>query len=257
MKLTFLLFIILCCSNIYSQSGYCNGWEVGYKKGYCYNEYGCVAPVAPVCPVANIGEETYIDGYNRGLIQGSQDSKTNNQRINTSISPYESLRPLNGDITDDIKYYGKNYSSSSSYRLKRKKRTKIIPKIKFETIIDFKGMKISFLKEFLSINKWKLESENKEDLEFVYANSKKRKDKSLIKVIYDSEDRAQEISIITHKTSEKAEFLVSIQSKGATLKDWEEKQNIRIERYISNSENYIIKKEYKKANKIIYTFIIK
>lgn len=56
---------------------FCMGFESGYKEGYCYDRFGCIAPIPPVCPVLEIGEsqDSYKDGYNRGFKTGLQDRK--------------------------------------------------------------------------------------------------------------------------------------------------------------------------------------
>lgn len=52
-------------------SSYCDGWKEGYVSGYCYGStYGCLKPLAPLCPLPRIGESSYKDGYNRGFIAG-------------------------------------------------------------------------------------------------------------------------------------------------------------------------------------------
>lgn len=57
------------------QSNFCRGFNDGYKEGYCYDRYGCIAPIPPVCPVLEVGEriDSYKDGYNRGFKTGLRD----------------------------------------------------------------------------------------------------------------------------------------------------------------------------------------
>jgi hypothetical protein len=55
-----------------SYSSYCDGWADGYVAGYCYEVYGCVSPVVPVCPVPRANESGYKDGYNRGFSAGNR-----------------------------------------------------------------------------------------------------------------------------------------------------------------------------------------
>lgn len=58
------------------QSAYCDGWADGYVAGYCYNESnGCIKPMVPMCPMAEIGKNTYQDGYNRGFLRGMADGR--------------------------------------------------------------------------------------------------------------------------------------------------------------------------------------
>ena len=64
-------------SNSY-QTDFCKGWEDGYKDGWCYGYgYGCLKPIAPICPVPNYGEVSYKDGYNRGFLKGREDHPKN------------------------------------------------------------------------------------------------------------------------------------------------------------------------------------
>jgi hypothetical protein len=53
-----------------SYSDYCDGWESGYKAGWCGEAGYCVEPVVPVCPVPHVGHDSYADGYRRGLLVG-------------------------------------------------------------------------------------------------------------------------------------------------------------------------------------------
>lgn len=53
-----------------AQTGFCAGYQDGYVEGYCYEQFGCLRPLAPLCPLARLGETTYQDGYNRGFIAG-------------------------------------------------------------------------------------------------------------------------------------------------------------------------------------------
>ncbi len=54
-------------------SGFCDGWEAGYKAGYCYGQFACLPPLVPLCPLERLGESTYMDGYNRGFLAGLND----------------------------------------------------------------------------------------------------------------------------------------------------------------------------------------
>jgi len=56
-----------------SDDSYCEGWEKGYVAGYCYEVVNCIEPVVPVCPIPEIGFDTYQDGYNRGFTKGKED----------------------------------------------------------------------------------------------------------------------------------------------------------------------------------------
>jgi hypothetical protein len=56
-------------------SDFCDGWDDGYKEGWCYQIDNCIAPVPPVCPTPEVGETRYKDGYNRGFTKGKKDRK--------------------------------------------------------------------------------------------------------------------------------------------------------------------------------------
>jgi hypothetical protein len=72
----FAVVFLLIAAGGYSNSEltFCNGWVVGYKAGYCYEEFACIPPSAPLCPAPRLGEYGYMDGYNRGFVQGFNDS---------------------------------------------------------------------------------------------------------------------------------------------------------------------------------------
>jgi hypothetical protein len=65
---TFLLTVLFLFS-MYG-SDFNVGYIEGYKAGFCYQEYSCTPPIAPIPPIPNVGESTYQDGYNRGFIDG-------------------------------------------------------------------------------------------------------------------------------------------------------------------------------------------
>jgi hypothetical protein len=54
---------------------FCDGWEEGYEAGYCYQNFACIAPIAPLCPLPHLGEDGYQDGYNRGFVAGLKAKK--------------------------------------------------------------------------------------------------------------------------------------------------------------------------------------
>lgn len=69
-----IIFTTFCCIIFFVSlafaSSFCDGWAAGYKAGYCYQKYGCISPMIPICPIPNVGENTYQDGYNRGFATG-------------------------------------------------------------------------------------------------------------------------------------------------------------------------------------------
>jgi hypothetical protein len=52
---------------------FCKGWEDGYCEGW-KDEKGqyAICPITPICPIPEIGQDTYKGGYNRGFKAGSK-----------------------------------------------------------------------------------------------------------------------------------------------------------------------------------------
>lgn len=70
-RLLAVLIAALFCGIVIAQDGgFCEGWEAGYKAGYCYQQANCLAPLVPLCPLAGLGEDNYQGGYNRGFLAG-------------------------------------------------------------------------------------------------------------------------------------------------------------------------------------------
>ena len=55
---------------------YCDGWEEGYCEGWkdVKGKYA-ICPIAPICPIAEIGKDDYRGGYNRGFKAGIKAAK--------------------------------------------------------------------------------------------------------------------------------------------------------------------------------------
>ena len=51
-------------------SQFCNGFKAGYKEGYCYQKYACMAPLTPLCPLPQLGRNNWKGGYNQGFLEG-------------------------------------------------------------------------------------------------------------------------------------------------------------------------------------------
>jgi hypothetical protein len=68
--LTILTFIIGTTSAHAYGNSFCAGFEEGFKSGACDGKFGCIPPIPPICPIPNIGEQTFQDGYNRGFKLG-------------------------------------------------------------------------------------------------------------------------------------------------------------------------------------------
>ncbi len=76
--LFFTLSSIAASDTVYSVKGvvidtkventYCKGFKEGYEDGYCYKDFSCIPPIAPLCPIKGINEENnYKGGYQRGF----------------------------------------------------------------------------------------------------------------------------------------------------------------------------------------------
>jgi hypothetical protein len=52
---------------------FCEGWEDGYCEGWkdVKGQYA-ICPITPICPIPEIGQDTYKGGYNRGFKAGSK-----------------------------------------------------------------------------------------------------------------------------------------------------------------------------------------
>lgn len=72
---TIILILVMFMTSTTIPSDYCDGWEEGYKEGYCYQVDNCLEPLVPLCPLPLINESTYKHGYNRGFIKGKKDKK--------------------------------------------------------------------------------------------------------------------------------------------------------------------------------------
>jgi hypothetical protein len=61
---------------ISSSDKYCEGWEDGYCEGWKdVKGQFAICPIAPICPIAEIGKDRYKDGYNRGFKAGYNAAK--------------------------------------------------------------------------------------------------------------------------------------------------------------------------------------
>jgi hypothetical protein len=53
-----------------SADDFCDGFELGFKRGYCYQQYACLEPLTPLCPLPKLGESGFEDGFKRGMLEG-------------------------------------------------------------------------------------------------------------------------------------------------------------------------------------------
>ena len=73
MKRLIILIALILMSTTDNSTAYCEGWNNGYKEGWCYEIYSCIEPIPPICPIPRVGFESYRDGYNRGFQQALKD----------------------------------------------------------------------------------------------------------------------------------------------------------------------------------------
>jgi len=97
-KYTLFIVAFLTISLSFAQTNYTNGFNAGYKKGFCQDQgIGCIEPIPPISPVPKIGEssDSYNDGYNRGFQTGLNARKSNsNERTR-----YKTAKPKFIDYT--------------------------------------------------------------------------------------------------------------------------------------------------------------
>lgn len=71
-----LILIIAIIALINTGKTYCDGWDEGFRRGWCSQRVNCVFDtVVPVCPVPEVNLTTYKDGFDRGFEQALKDRK--------------------------------------------------------------------------------------------------------------------------------------------------------------------------------------
>jgi len=99
-KTTVLLILLIFSANfLFAQTKFVNGFNNGYKKGFCHDKgVGCLEPIPPIAPNPKIGESSnnYNDGYNRGFQLGLEAGKSND-----SGNRYKTSEPK---FVDDVIY---------------------------------------------------------------------------------------------------------------------------------------------------------
>lgn len=94
------LFVTSCFSLvalvIIAQYDFEKGYNEGFPIGYCYYEgNGCFCPITPIPPIPSLTEsfDSYLDGYNRGLLEGikmfnEKKSVSTFQNSTKKLNPY-------------------------------------------------------------------------------------------------------------------------------------------------------------------------
>lgn len=72
MRKALLVIALLVSTPALADDGFCRGYQAGYKRGYCQNHGGkmCIPPIPPICPIPDVGQSGYQDGYDRGFEEG-------------------------------------------------------------------------------------------------------------------------------------------------------------------------------------------
>lgn len=68
-----ILLVLIGITLVSTYTDFCEGYRIGYKQGYCYGEQFCLSPLTPLCPLPDLGERGFQDGYNRGFLDGLND----------------------------------------------------------------------------------------------------------------------------------------------------------------------------------------
>ena len=69
--------IIFLLFNLPIEKTFCDGWDDGYCQGWEFvkgPEFS-ICPLPPLCPLPEIYQEEYKDGYHRGFLKGRKDAK--------------------------------------------------------------------------------------------------------------------------------------------------------------------------------------
>lgn len=68
----FITLLVISTTTFSYGDEFCEGFKDGYVAGYCdvKGKSFCTKPIVPICPIKNIGEKGYRDGYNRGFKSG-------------------------------------------------------------------------------------------------------------------------------------------------------------------------------------------
>ena len=78
-----LLYILIFIPLVFfGQTTFSNGYQAGFKKGYCLEDSGCIPPIPPIPPINKLGFNSYSDGYAKGVKAGNavRQSKNNKKR---------------------------------------------------------------------------------------------------------------------------------------------------------------------------------
>lgn len=116
-KLLVIIIILLIGQTTMAQSNFNNGFQAGYKEGYCYSQIGCIAPIPPTPPIPLNTENlnSYKDGYNSGFAMGLSDQKQSNKK---ERQQYHTATPENIDYMFKINPNDIEGLSKALYKVK-------------------------------------------------------------------------------------------------------------------------------------------
>ena len=72
---TIIILLLFLPIKSFSQTQFSKGFDIGFKKGYCYDHpITCLPPLTPLAPLTNLNENmnSWQDGYHRGFVVGEE-----------------------------------------------------------------------------------------------------------------------------------------------------------------------------------------
>lgn len=133
MKKIFLILMICPFLYLKAQMGnFGDGYQRGWKEGYCHNYNAsptCIPPIPPISPIPLIGEDidNYKDGYNRGFADGLESFNNSNINLNFNNNDRERYQTSSPEYVDFM--YKPNWDLMIKViQLADKKREELIQK---------------------------------------------------------------------------------------------------------------------------------
>lgn len=128
MKFYLIIYFAFITQIIFSQSNFERGFDNGFKNGYCFDDYGCIAPFTPFAPIPLLNEsyENYNQGYNRGFTVGQRmktiditSAKQNNSNtwgVATKFPEQNLYHPDNNYLMSVYSQAQQNYHAQQNYQ---------------------------------------------------------------------------------------------------------------------------------------------
>ena len=152
MKFYLIIYFAFITQIIFSQSNFKRGFDNGFKNGYCFDDYGCIAPYPPIVPILSYSEsyDNYNQGYNRGFSMGQIQKNSDTTRLNqpnnsntwgvATIFPEQNLyHPDNNHLMNVYSQAQQNYQAAQNnqqqqqYQQQLYKQQQIINREKYYT----------------------------------------------------------------------------------------------------------------------------